>query len=944
MALFLEGTVTSSAMETSNFAHVIFQNVGKSYLPHATLECHYTLTQFIKPHPKDWVGIFKVGWSTARDYYTFLWSPLPDNYTEGIAVNRSVVFQGYYVPNDDGEFYQFCYVTHNGEIRGASTPFQFRASSPTEEELLTMEDEGGSDILVVTTKASYLEKKMEQIQREKKELLETLDMLQKQRDELNEEKNRLQEEYEQEQESSTQLRKDVQELQLSAQSLQFEREDVKRKMEESTTRLLQLEEDLIRVTQKGLQKETELDCLKDRVKKLTLEKEALECQLKNEKDEKELYKIHLKNRELENTKLSTELQMLKSVDVNKENTIAQLKEELIRVKACLVEKDKQHHQLLANSSPSRESAALREQLRRKEERLRDFSSAHDRNMTELYRVSLEVESFKKGQAEARAECSHLEKQLEEMKNSAQQEAQCKEQGEHHCSENMENTIGQLKEELIRVKACLAEKDKQHRQLLASSTPSGEFKALREQLRQKEEQLQATQQQVNMLSAELRDSSNARDRSMTELYRIRLEAESLKKGRAEAHEECSHLKKQLEEMKNSAQQEACKEFEVSAVTELQREVEDLRLRLQMAAEHYKDKYKECQKLQKQVTKLTELQGVKRGPGFEPTTGPLSASPEASAPGSPGTSDAVLDAIIQGKLRTASKEPDKNDKFRKCKQMLSVERERCSTITDELTKMEVKLKEQMKTSESLRIQLAAEEDRYKSQVSEKGRELKELKDSLVALTKEKEKLEGELQRSVSREEENGKNDDNLDLESIFLQYPIPYPQDDPSPLLVPQRPSELMFGNPYSSTDSRDGADGEFSDDQMPRMPPVGPPSWDSNVVCIQPSRNFSRPDGLEEQEELQTTQTNDQPTSSDPTEFLNDGQMPFCFEPGGEQQKRCPLCEVIFPPHYDQSKFEEHVESHWKICPMCSEQFPLDCDQQLYEKHVLTHFESNMLEF
>lgn len=60
MALFLEGTVASSAMETSNFAHVIFQNVGKSYLPHAALECHYTLTQFIKPNPKDWVGIFKV--------------------------------------------------------------------------------------------------------------------------------------------------------------------------------------------------------------------------------------------------------------------------------------------------------------------------------------------------------------------------------------------------------------------------------------------------------------------------------------------------------------------------------------------------------------------------------------------------------------------------------------------------------------------------------------------------------------------------------------------------------------------------------------------------------------------------------------------------------------------------------------------------------------------
>lgn len=39
-------------------------------------------------------------------------------------------------------------------------------------------------------------------------------------------------------------------------------------------------------------------------------------------------------------------------------------------------------------------------------------------------------------------------------------------------------------------------------------------------------------------------------------------------------------------------------------ELHKEVEDLKLRLQMAAEHYKDKYKDCQKLQKQVTKLTE----------------------------------------------------------------------------------------------------------------------------------------------------------------------------------------------------------------------------------------------------------------------------------------------------------------------------------------------------
>lgn len=47
-----------------------------------------------------------------------------------------------------------------------------------------------------------------------------------------------------------------------------------------------------------------------------------------------------------------------------------------------------------------------------------------------------------------------------------------------------------------------------------------------------------------------------------------------------------------------------------MADLQREVEDLKLRLQMAAEHYKEKYKECQKLQKQVVKLSEQQGVRQ----------------------------------------------------------------------------------------------------------------------------------------------------------------------------------------------------------------------------------------------------------------------------------------------------------------------------------------------
>uniref|UniRef100_A0A674C6V2 Tax1 (human T-cell leukemia virus type I) binding protein 1b n=1 Tax=Salmo trutta TaxID=8032 RepID=A0A674C6V2_SALTR len=778
MALFLDGTSVGSAMDTSNFAHVIFQNVGKSYLPHAALECHYTLTQFIKPHQKDWVGIFKVGWSTARDYYTFLWCPVPEDHTEGTAIHRAVVFQGYYVPNDDGEFYQFCYVTHKGEIRGASTPFLFRAQSPSEDELLTVEDECNSDILVVTTRTGYLEQKMEEAHREKEELVQTMSLLQNEKEQLEEEKGRLHKECEQEKEKFAQLRRETQEVQVSCQALQEEREEVKRRLEEATARVLQLEDDLIRVTQKGLQKETELDSLKDRVKKLTLEKDGLESHLKDEKDEKELYKIHLKKRELENTKLSAELQMLKAVDVNKENTIAQFKEEVGRLRSCLTEKEKQHKEVLAQASPL-----------------------------------------------------------------------------------------------------------------------SELKAMKEQLRQKEEQLQAKQQQSSMLSAELRDASSARDRTMADLYRMRLETDALQQGKQEALAQCSRLERLVKQMKDDAQQEAeqqaksevCRvedeagadpatvaelqrevEDEAGAdpatVAELQREVEDLKLRLHMAAEHYKEKYKECQRLQRQVVKLSEQPGeLRKNPAAEAMAVPLSVSPDISVPGSPGSADPMLEAIIQEKLKGFSREAsDRSDKYRKCKQMLS------------------------------------------SQVAEKGRALKELKDTLAALMKDKERLEEDLQKSAGAGRKTAVVSEEMRIQSVFLQYPLPYPQDAPTPLLVPQSPTRLHFGNPYSTSDARDGADGEFSDDLLPRLPPVGPPSWDSNVVCIQPARNLSRPDGLEDPEEQQNNNnngnTNEQPaaTTEPHSPFLNDGQTPLGFESSVNVHMRCPLCELIFPPNYDQT--------------------------------------------
>uniref|UniRef100_A0A8D1KL73 UBZ1-type domain-containing protein n=1 Tax=Sus scrofa TaxID=9823 RepID=A0A8D1KL73_PIG len=725
-------------LQTSNFAHVIFQNVAKSYLPNAHLECHYTLTPYIHPHPKDWVGIFKVGWSTARDYYTFLWSPMPEHYVEGSTVNCVLAFQGYYLPNDDGEFYQFCYVTHKGEIRGASTPFQFRASSPVEE-LLTMEDEGNSDMLVVTTKAGLLELKIEKTMKEKEELLKLIEVLEKE---------------------TTQLREQVGRM------------------------------------------ERELNHEKERCDQLQAEQ-----------------KVHLKNTEIENTKLVSEVQTLKNLDGNKESMITHFKEEISRLQFSLAEK-----------------------------------------------------------------------------------------------ENLQRAF-----------------------LLTTSSKEDTF-FLKEQLRKAEEQVQATRQEAVFLAKELSDAVNVRDKTMADLHTARLENEKVKKQLADA----------VAELKLSAVKKDQEKTE-TLEHELRREVEDLKLRLQMAADHYKEKFKECQRLQKQINKLSD-QSANNNSVFTKKVGSQQKVIDASINTDPATAASTLDvkpppsaaetdfdSLTKGQVSEMTKEiADKTEKYNKCKQLLQDEKTKCSKYADELAKMELKWKEQVKIAENVKLELAEVEDNYKLQLAEKDKEISGLTSHLENLSRGK-----ELKRSIENQAERKIEGQNPQQISQCLNTNL---EQNGHVSAVPNTQPVLQYGNSYATQETRDGADGAFYPDEIQR-PLVRVPSWglEDNVVCSQPARNLSRPDGLEDPED--SKEDENVPTAPDPpSQHLRGHGTGFCFDPSFDVQKKCPLCELMFPPNYDQSKFEEHVESHWKVCPMCSEQFPPDYDQQGFERHVQTHFDQNVLNF
>lgn len=82
-----------------------------------------------------------------------------------------------------------------------------------------------------------------------------------------------------------------------------------------------------------------------------------------------------------------------------------------------------------------------------------------------------------------------------------------------------------------------------------------MKALKEQLRQKEEQLQANQQQSALLAAELRDASRTRDRTMSELYHMKVEADALRQAKTDAQAQCVQLECLVEQMKTEAKEEA-----------------------------------------------------------------------------------------------------------------------------------------------------------------------------------------------------------------------------------------------------------------------------------------------------------------------------------------------------------------------------------------------------
>ncbi|XP_073739879.1 calcium-binding and coiled-coil domain-containing protein 2 isoform X1 [Callorhinus ursinus] len=353
----LEDPPTSAVLlDHCHFSQVIFNSVEKFYVPGGDVTCYYTLTQHFIPRRKDWIGIFRVGWKTTREYYTFMWVTLPVDLKSESAKQQEVQFKAYYLPKDD-EYYQFCYVDQDGVVRGASIPFQFR---PENEE----------DILVVTTQGEVeeIEQHNKELCKENQELKDSCVSLQKQNSDMQAELHKKEEELETLKSTNKKL-----EQQVKAQKDHWE------------TELLQLKEQNQKMSSENEKMGVRVDQLQAQ---LSTQEKEMEKLVQGDQDKTEQLE-HLKK---ENSQLLLTLTQQGQHQKKLEQTVEQMKEE----EMTAVKKQREL------TAPRNKKTTVEKQL-----------------VQEVERLKAKVEAGKACFLEKYKECQRLHRQIRQLRATAQ---------------------------------------------------------------------------------------------------------------------------------------------------------------------------------------------------------------------------------------------------------------------------------------------------------------------------------------------------------------------------------------------------------------------------------------------------------------------------------------------------------------------------------------------
>ncbi|XP_054751200.2 tax1-binding protein 1 homolog [Lytechinus pictus] len=979
----------------SEFAQVIFNNVQECYLPGSDLQCNYTLTSAIRPQSRDWIGVFKVGWTSTRQYRAFEWAPNPTQLTDGDEWTHDITFKAYYLPKDeDCEYYQLCYIDAAGKMRGASTPFQFLEQS-ADDFVQVLDD--SMDILMIHNKSEYCVEELKRVQEEKHEIEEECKSLKEKVIALGKEL----------QDAKDQLDSITQEYEACA----HDNKSMDEKLKSMTCELAEAKERVTNLSEEAGNYESSLQ----QTEGAFMEVVNRELALRNKLDELEKQhnqvmsdrtslKSKLELSEKNNTEMCEEIDNLKQLLSHSNETHQEVRESEVRIK----------EQFLKMQQELQQSSMEKEQLQMMECR---FSSAESSRVI----LAKELDSLKMVQEKLSKDLVAAKTEKESLKVA------------------LDRQTKEMKEEKKRVQL----QSHQNREKTA---------LLQEQISALKDGIQQLAQEKEMATKGTKGSQEAQQIATKDLKdkvrRTQFQCKEEVRRRAE-------LQKKMHAMEATYRDEN---------QELKREIEELRLRLQMGAEEYKKKYSECRQLEAKLEKrkvmkessqtmtastdsTSEWKDVEKnmssiaqsGEGNGYMRGTQTLEVVSNSQGSQVVSEQTSQAVQAISSQATQGSQITNQASQAIQATTGIQASNLTTQASQATTNQATqgsqaagTNKEMGTQSGLPAVAVKMEGALQRPASRDDTfDLKEMHEQMCSLSKELHERKKEIdsfKRMYQEEREKAshlervwqlkyqsieskntelqdKNNKMLndytnmkhsyesvkfDMESQRRSAPAPQEPSDrpkqfvnpyaqqtsPSPPMQSGNPSPLdsVYGNPYGEG-ALPSALMEVSIDSMNLGSIRYPPDMVEDAVLSDASDSIPpallpeplQPDVLPEGKiaaikmmssklegkndcgMVQTEQTDDdredaqfvdaqefpEEVMTSPTPDPMAPPMPTCPPPPPEEEpKKCPECVIEFPYNYPEEDFVRHVQRHFaKLCPVCSCLLDPQISQVDFQVHV-----------
>ncbi|XP_039652910.1 calcium-binding and coiled-coil domain-containing protein 1b isoform X2 [Perca fluviatilis] len=409
---------------------VVFRNVGQWYFPQTRVECHYSLTSDHQWSSSDWIGIFEMGCSSLKQFYTYTWALVPEGYTEGTSVSCWVLFPAHYLPRPSAVEYQFIYVDKMGKVCARSRPFTFCTPKPLEE-LETLkeereEDDGEEELLLVIPRSQLLQSRLEECSKKQADIQQALDMAKKEAENEKENSKKARENWEREREA---MKEEISELRdnlrhncdmlkkidgkhknvkYSQENLTSELSKLMAENAESQQRIKDLEEEIKGLNDREKEENGELERLKERVKKTS-------SQMKHDEEKRKCLQV-------ENEAALAEVRGLQERLVASEQVAESLRRELRELGTRQGHTHTELHQARLQVAQltlllSEENLVLREERANWVLEREAYKHAAETDTKKLQELSCEVQRKEEWLQEERVEREKLEVELGQERDS-----------------------------------------------------------------------------------------------------------------------------------------------------------------------------------------------------------------------------------------------------------------------------------------------------------------------------------------------------------------------------------------------------------------------------------------------------------------------------------------------------------------------------------------------